>query len=51
MTNTQGKTDDLMKLLESNDMHEKLNEAIKHNIEKNFDQPHQVSRKAMVQIK
>ena len=51
MPNTQGKTDDLMKLLEYSDMHEKLTEALKHNIENNIDQPHQVSRKAIAQIK
>ena len=51
MPNTHGKTDDLMKLLEYSDMHEKLTEALKHNIENNIDQPHQVSRKAIAQIK
>ena len=48
---TQGKMVDTKKLLEPNDMHLKLTEDVKLSIEKNIDQPCQVSRKAMIQIK
>jgi len=48
---TQGKMVDMKKLFEPKDMHLKLAEEVKLNIENTIDQPCQVSRKAMIQIR